>query len=691
MQRRGFPITGSIIFAAGVVLGLAAFGGSTSSAGQNDIPSGSAAFEAGAGAHETRTQSQTALEFPNVSEIPAQAETGLPQGPVTTRSSFMASWGSVSGAIGYRLDVSTSSSFSSYVDGQQDLDVGNVTGWVVTGLNPGTTYYYRVRAYDATSLGRYSDIMTVTTTTTAGLIIHPTFHSSITSNPNAAAIEAMIIHAISIHESLFSDPVTAQILFRYSATAPDGTPLPAGTISRSDYVYYMIPWNTYSSALRADANTSNDVLANASLPGTALSANVNPSSASGRTVGLNTPPDMSANGTIGGPFDGIVTLNSAVPFQFTRPPSATRFDAQRVIEHEMDEVLGLGSHLNSTGSDLRPQDLFSWSAGSHRNVSSTGSRYFSINHGITNIVNFNQNSTGDYGDWLSTACPQTHPYVQNAFGCAGQSSDVMGTSPEGVNLDVIGYDLVNAPTTDFNSDGKPDFVLYNAGTRQTVVWYMNNNVHAGGGSGPTLPGGWSMMSVADFNRDGHPDYALFKPSTREIVIRYLSGLTSLGGAYAPTLPSGWELVATGDFNGDGKPDFVLYRSSTRQTAVWYMNNNMRIGSAYGPTLITGWNLVGVADFNGDTNPDYLLFNPSTRQSVIWYLSGIAHIASAAGPTITAGYNLMGAADFDGNGGPDYVLYNSSTHRTVLWYMSNRVRIGSAYGPTIPGSWSLVAP
>jgi len=690
MQRR-FPIAASIIFAAGVVLGLAAFGGDTNLPGQHDVPSASPAFEAGGGTHETRTQSQTALEFPNVGEIPAQAETGLPQGPAATRSSFMASWGSVSGGIGYRLDVSTSSSFSSYVNGYQDVDVGNVTGWVVTGLTPGTTYYYRVRAYDATSLGGYSDVMTVTTTATAGLIIHPTFHSSITSNPNAAAIEATITHAISIYESLFSDPITAQILFRYSTTAPDGSPFPSGLISQSLYIYYTIPWNTYISALREDANTSNDVLANASLPASALSTNIKPSSASGRTVGLNTPPDMSANGTIGGPFDGIVTLNSAVPFQFTRPPSATRLDAQHATEHEMDEVLGLGSHLNLTGSDLRPQDLFSWSAGSHRNVSSTGTRYFSINHGITNIVNFNQDSTGDYGDWLSSACPQTHPYVQNAFGCAAQSSDVMGTSPEGVNLDVIGYDLVNAPTTDFNSDGKPDFVLYSAGTRQTVVWYMNNNVHAGGGSGPTLPGGWSVVSVADFNRDGHADYALFKPSTREIVIRYLSGLTSLGGAYAPTPPSGWELVATGDFNGDGKPDFVLYRPGTRQTAVWYMNNNIRIGSAYGPTLITGWNLVGVADFNGDTNPDYLLFNPSTRQSVIWYLSGIAHIASAAGPTITAGYNLMGAADFDGNGGPDYVLYSPSTHRTVFWYMSNHVRIASVYGPTIPGSWGLVAP
>jgi hypothetical protein len=278
------------------------------------------------------------------------------------------------------------------------------------------------------------------------LVINATFDSSITGDPNAAAIEAMINNAMTIYESLFNDPITVSILFRYATTQPNGSPLPAGAGAVSNKTTYMVPWSTYISGLTADATTTNDATANASLPGSALSTNILPSSADGRAVSLNTPPALFADGSIGagGPYDGIVTLNSSAPFDFTRPPSAGMIDAQLATKHEMDEVLGLGSFIG-LATDLRPQDLFSWSAPGTRNLTSSGSRYFSIDGGTTDIVGFNQTPPGDFGDWLSGSCPQTPPYVQNAFGCADQVADVTQASPEGINLDVIGYDLINPP------------------------------------------------------------------------------------------------------------------------------------------------------------------------------------------------------------------------------------------------------
>jgi hypothetical protein len=247
------------------------------------------------------------------------------------------------------------------------------------------------------------------------------------------------------------------------------------------------------------------------------------------------------------------------------------------------------------------------------------------------------------------------------------------------------------PPTDFNGDARPDLLLFNAGTRQTAVWYMNNNVRTGNANGPTLPAGWSLASVADFNRDDHPDYLLFNTATRATWIWYMNNNVRIGNAFGPTLPVGWTVVALGDFNSDGYPDYVLFNANTGGTVVWYMRNNVRIGSATGPTLPVGRSVAGVADFNGDTNPDYLLFNAATRSTVIWYMSGVTRTGSRNGPTIPAGFEVAGLADFDGNGSPDYLLYNSSTRQTAVWYLNNNLLIGNAAGPTISAGWSVVAP
>jgi phosphodiesterase/alkaline phosphatase D-like protein len=398
----------------------------------------------------TGTKTGVISEQPSAENLaPGEAASAQPV-MAPTRSSFMASWKSVTGAAGYRLDVSASPSFKSFVNGYENLDVGDTTSRIVSGLSPGTNYYYRVRGYNVLGTSNNSEVMTATTSTTlTGLVITPTFDSSITGNANSAAIQSAINKAIAIFQSRFKDAITVSIRFRYAKTAPNGTALTSG-VSRSDFPIYFIAWSTFITALKADAKTANDTTANASLPASALSTNIVVTSANGKAVGLGslTPLGMCANGSvaIGCLYDGIVTLNAGISYSFTRPPSSSNYDAQRQVEHETDEVLGLGSFLNLGGSNLRPQDLFSWSSAGVRNRTSSGTRYFSINSGTTNIVNFSQTSGFDFGDWLGgTTCPQAKPFVQNAFVCPGQFSDVTASSPEGINLDVIGYDLVIPP------------------------------------------------------------------------------------------------------------------------------------------------------------------------------------------------------------------------------------------------------
>jgi hypothetical protein len=277
-----------------------------------------------------------------------------------------------------------------------------------------------------------------------GFVMHVSFDDSITNDPNAAAIESAVVDAARTYVSLLTDPITVSIRFRYATTRPDGTPLGTGLLAESQSCLYRVSWASYVDALVADATTPNDTLATASLPAEPLSVQIDPTSANGRAVGLDLPPVMFADSSLGpgGPYDGIVTINALKPFSFMRPPAPQTYEAQRSIEHEIDEVLGLGSDV-VVGGNLRPEALFGWSAPGVLNPTTNGTRYFSIDDGDTELVGFNQDPNGDSGDWLSAPCPQATPYVQNAFSCKEQFADVTPESPEGIALDVVGWNVAS--------------------------------------------------------------------------------------------------------------------------------------------------------------------------------------------------------------------------------------------------------
>jgi len=104
-------------------------------------------------ATNTSTNSSTANETTS-----AASDTQAPSVPQNvnfsnpTSSSLQLNWTASTdnvGVTGYRIDVSTSSTFATFVTGYNNKDVFNVTSTSVTGLNPSTAYYARVRAYDA--------------------------------------------------------------------------------------------------------------------------------------------------------------------------------------------------------------------------------------------------------------------------------------------------------------------------------------------------------------------------------------------------------------------------------------------------------------------------------------------------------------------------------------------------------------
>ena len=91
---------------------------------------------------------------------------------------------------------------------------------------------------------------------TGALTINAVYASSITSDPNHAAIEATINSAIAVYEADFSDPITATITFQEQTT---------GLGNSSTYVY-GITYSSYIAALVSHATSVDDATFLAHLP-----------------------------------------------------------------------------------------------------------------------------------------------------------------------------------------------------------------------------------------------------------------------------------------------------------------------------------------------------------------------------------------------------------------------------------------
>jgi hypothetical protein len=275
----------------------------------------------------------------------------------------------------------------------------------------------------------------------AGLHINPTFDVSITSDPNAAAIEAAINAAIANIESQFSDPISVNITFKRAAG-----------LGSSSTFFATASYAAFLAALKGDAKTSDDATAVGLLPNVATNpvngtTTINVKTANLRAVGMNVnPPPGQPDGTIG--------LNTTLTSPGS-PGTTGMFSLIAVAEHEIDEVLGLGSSLPSVpAGTIFPQDLYRYSAVNTRSFTTANSlAFFSIN-GNTSLAQFdNQNDGGDFGDWQSNPLPPgVQPKVQDAFAAPGAGPAL---SVELNALDVIGYDRVPpTPTVTLKVNGQ---------------------------------------------------------------------------------------------------------------------------------------------------------------------------------------------------------------------------------------------
>lgn len=260
-----------------------------------------------------------------------------------------------------------------------------------------------------------------TTNSGTGVNIHLTFDSSVGSAP--AGFVTVVENVANFFASSFTDtahPFTINIAVGFGEV--DGMRLGPGALGESVTNLLSVSAGSLAGAYSGSSFGWN------SLP----SGNLYVSTAEGKALNLM-GNSTATDGWVG--FSGQSGI-----FAYGGTVSSNQYDFYGTAAHEFSEVMGrillTGASINGAPSYMA-YDLFHYFNGVQDFAKNGG--YLSLDHGTTDIANFNNVSGGDAGDWLSSG------------GGAGTTTSGVGTTPSGGSpydaFNAFGTPGVSAPVT----------------------------------------------------------------------------------------------------------------------------------------------------------------------------------------------------------------------------------------------------
>jgi hypothetical protein len=318
------------------------------------------------------------------------------------------------------------------------------------------------------------------------LNIIPAFDESILTNNNVVGITNAINGAIRVLESNIADNVTVNITYVSDETVGLGQSSTLG----DDFAYA-----DFIAALHSHAASARDTNALSHLP-----ISVTDPVIGGLQIHLTTAQErmLGLDNTYTG-IDSTVSCKMSL-MNFTRPPAdPDKYDLQQVLEHEMDEVLGISSHLPST-SAINPADLFRYTTNLVRTFTTVGDDAYFSTDGTNLIARYNMDAGGDYGDWWSVSenwspvigVTPNFPQVQDAFSGPGNALD-LGVAELAI-LDVVGWTLHTAPAA------PPTLTIARSGANQfTLSWTNTASGYVLQERTNLLSGNWAFSTTGGTN------------------------------------------------------------------------------------------------------------------------------------------------------------------------------------------------
>ncbi len=333
-------------------------------------------------------------------------------------------------------------------------------------------------------------------------------------------------------------------------------------------------------------------------------------------------------------------------------------------------------------------------------VSVFGSKHSATNEMVAAVINLSDDKNATTTVSL-TDCPaatsvtaytydgSTNGYVaKEAQAVTGQSVAVSSVPWSITFLRFASTAVASQPLSDFNTDGKSDFLLKNSATGDIVLWYMNGATYQSGVSLGALPGPYIFAGTGDFNGDGKTDILIRNTSTGDIIVWFMNGTTYLGGAFISNLDPIWTIAGTPDLNGDGKADILFKNNATGDVVTWLMNGTNYLAGAYIGNAPPAWTINGTGDFNGDGKADIMLKNSSTGDIVVWNMNGVSYQTGTYIGNVSLQWSVIGNPDLNGDGKADILLHNTRSGEIVVWYMNGAAYTGGALVGVLPPVWRM---
>ena len=288
--------------------------------------------------------------------------------------------------------------------------------------------------------------------------------------PPPAAFYTTVQYAVDILDAAFTNNVTMNVVVGWNlfkthhvaGTGDDGINL---------YTPLTYSYSQVRSALLANASSPAQQAAYATLPASDPTSGVpfELPSAEAKALGLPIPVGTATT-------DSWVGVNPNVNWSYdpTHAPGPGQVDLVALIEHEITELMGRNSYLDTLSPDtglavFGIEDLFRYSASGVRELlpgapASTG--YFSIDNGSHNLGVWNNDSNaGDLGDWNTVPTYDgPGPHGEDSFDNNGDTGIYQPLTQSDLTLmQILGWDPSARANVVINGE-----TYYIAPTQQSV-------------------------------------------------------------------------------------------------------------------------------------------------------------------------------------------------------------------------------